>query len=171
MVMGAANRLSGAPNMILNGGTFSTGETTGYTQTAGTLTLSSNSTIALGDANGHQLNFADSTGIGWTGTLTIKDWKGVAGVSGTAGQIIFANGTLDAGQLSKIQFEGYALGSVTFVGNELVPTGAYIAAADIGHTCAPVVPEPSTWWGGSFLLSFALWHCWRRREKEKIRGP
>ena len=168
MMMDAANVLSGAPNMNLAGGTFSTGED-GFTQTAGTLTLNADSAIALGDVNTHQLNFSASNG-GWdlSKTLTIRDWKGIAGVTGTKGQIFFGagTGTLDANQLARIQFEGYGLGAVTLLSTgELVPTGAYNSALDIGHLCASPVPEASTWLGGGGLVILGLWHYVRRRRR------
>jgi len=175
MLMGADNIIDGtvpgdattAPDMKLDGGTFATGLSTGYSQTIGNLTLDSNSAIALGDANVHSLTFDDSSAMAWAGTLTIKDWKGTAGVSGTAGRIFFGSTTgLTAAQLAKIQFEGYALGAATLLSTgELVPTGAYTASFDIGHVCVLLIPapEPSTWlWGGG-LTALVLWHFWRRR--------
>lgn len=151
MAMDAANILQSAPNMNLQGGSFHTGQA-GFTQTAGTLTLNANSTIGLGTTNVHQMNFADSSGIGWNAgsVLTIKGWQGTAGSSGTAGQLIFGSGTgtLSASQLSQIQFEGYALGAVTqLASGEVVPTGSIVGSIG-GHACfAAPVPEPSTYFG------------------------
>ena len=61
MGLGAANKISDASNVNMKGGTFRTGSGLGNSETVGTLTLSANSTIALGTGS-HNLNFAASNG-------------------------------------------------------------------------------------------------------------
>ena len=104
--LGGANRIA-VSNFTLNGGTFSTGATTGFSEAVGTLALTDNSTIALGTGS-HSLNFNASNAVGWTAgkTLTITGWTGTAGVTGTTGKIFFgaATGTLTAPQLAQISF-------------------------------------------------------------------
>src|SRR6266496_3570460 len=106
--LGTANVLSNSSNFNLNGGTFRTGATSGFSETVGTLDLSANSTIALGTGS-HTLTFAASNGVSWTGgtRLTITGWTGgYNGTSGTAGKIFVGanSGGLLSGQLAQIQF-------------------------------------------------------------------
>jgi hypothetical protein len=124
--LGGAERISNSSNVVLSGGTFSTGSTTGFSETVGTLSLSANSTIALGTGN-HSLTFAASNGVTWTGTtLTVTGWTGTAGASGTAGKIFVGNSTsgLTSGQLAKISFDGYSGTATILSTGEVVPEGA-----------------------------------------------
>jgi len=77
---GAANTISNSSAIALDGGTFSTGATTGFSDTVGTLQLTNSSTIALGTGV-HTLSFAASNGVSWTPskTLTITGWDGCNG--------------------------------------------------------------------------------------------
>ena len=137
--LGAADVLNHSATLTLSGGTFSTGATTGFSATLGTLDLNTASTITLALGTGvHSLNFADSHLIDWTGsTLTITGWTGTAGASGTAGKIFFGSNAsgLSSGQLSQINFTGYSPGAT------ILSTGEIVA-----------VPEPATW----ALLAFSL---------------
>lgn len=108
--LAAAGVLADAGAITLDGGTFSTGATTGFSETVGTLTLTNNSTLALGTGN-HTLNFANSSGTTWTSgkMLTITGWVG--GYNGTAATgtnpKIFVGSAathLTSGQLAQIQF-------------------------------------------------------------------
>lgn len=126
----ATNYIADISNFIFNGGTYSTGATTGYTETVGTLQLLENSTIRLGDGgNVHTLTFAASNGVSWTAgkTLTITNWIGTPGVTGTAsaGRIFIgnANTTLTSAQLDQITFQGYEPGAVLKSTGELMPKG------------------------------------------------
>ena len=108
LTLGAANRLADAGQVILDGGTFKTGTTVGYSETVGTLKLTNNSTIALGTGV-HTLTFTASGGIAWTSgkILTITGWTGGYNcTSGTSGKIFAGNSAagLTAGQLSQILF-------------------------------------------------------------------
>ncbi|MDP4117121.1 MAG: Ig-like domain-containing protein, partial [Bacteroidota bacterium] len=105
--IGGANVLA-TPPVTLGGGTFSTGATTGYTETVGILALTDNSTITLGTGS-HTLTFTASNGVAWTGSkmLTITGWQGGwDGTSGNAGKIFVGNSNagLTVSQLSQIQF-------------------------------------------------------------------
>lgn len=157
--LGAANVIPNGSNMILAGGTFASG---GYSETVGTLTLTADSTLALG-AGSHSLNFANSSGASWTGgtTLTITGWTGTAGSSGTAGKIYFGSGTgtLSAGQLAQISFAGYGTGALLLSDGELVP--------DVP------IPEASTLGMAGLLCLFSLSRLGRRlflRKKQNSEG-
>ena len=143
-----ANRIANTSNIIMNGGTHSTGATTGYTDVVGTLQLLENSTIRLGGgSNAHTLTFAASNAVSWTSgkTLTITNWSGTPGVSGTsvAGSIIVgsANTHLTAAQLDQITFQGYAPGAVLKSSGELMPRD-YI----IYYSKGSFAPEVLTNW-------------------------
>jgi len=121
--LGASGVIPDASPLSLNGGTLSTGATTGFSETVGTLALTDNSTIALGTGV-HSLTFADSHSISWTSgkTITITGWTGTAATSGTAGKVFIgtdANALTNA-QLSQIRFEGFQ-GAMLLSTGELVP--------------------------------------------------
>ena len=129
---GAANVIPSGSNLILNGGTLSTGNTVGFAEGSsaspmGTLSLSSSSTIALGTGT-HKLYFSDSHSTSWTGgtTLSITGWTGTTGASGagTSGRIFVgaSSSGLTAGQLSQITFSGYTSGAVITSSGEIVPS-------------------------------------------------
>lgn len=122
--LGAAGVIPNASNMILNGGTFKTGITTGFSETIGTLTLSDNSTIALGTGN-HTINFNASTAANWTAgkTLTITGWTGMITNSGTSGKIFVGSAStgLTADQLAQITFSGFGAAIILPTG-EIVPS-------------------------------------------------
>ena len=121
----AANYIANTSNFIFNGGTYSTGATTGYDATVGTLQLLENSTIRLGDGgNTHTLTFAASNGVSWTSgrTLTITNWQGTPGISGTYGKVrIGSNQNLTSDQLSQIVFQGFSIGAIQLSNGEIVP--------------------------------------------------
>ncbi len=123
LVLGVANALASGTNITLNGGTLSTGASTGFTQSVGTLNVAANSTIALGVGN-HTLTFAASNGITWNGTtLTVTGWTGTVGSAGTAGHLFVGNSatSLTAAQLAKITFSGYSAGATQLSTGEVVP--------------------------------------------------
>jgi len=117
------------------------------TETMGTLTLTSSSTLNL---SGSIFTFADSSGADATWSsgslLGITGWNGNTG-GGGADQVNFGASGLSATQLSQIRFynpggglaPGVYFGSLT-AGGELVP-----------GTLVPV-PEPSTLPGGMFII-------------------
>jgi fibronectin-binding autotransporter adhesin len=114
LAMGAANCISNNSSIILDGGTLSTGTSSGYNTSLGTLTLQSSSTIALGTGS-HNLNFIQSNGITWgTGaTLTVTGWTGTVNVGGTAGKIFTGTNSsgLTAAQLAVVNFSGFENGA------------------------------------------------------------
>lgn len=125
--LGASGVLPNSSPVSLGGGTLSTGASTGFSEAAGTLALTANSTISLGTGS-HNLNFAASNAVAWTaGTnLTITGWTGTAGATGTAGKIfVGSTGTgLTAGQLGQITFQGYTQGASILASGEVVPSPA-----------------------------------------------
>ncbi|WP_396151493.1 beta strand repeat-containing protein [Flavobacterium sp.] len=131
LVPNAADRISNSSPIDLNGGTYRSGATTGFSDTVGVLTLSENSNIILGTGN-HTLTFANSNAASWIPekTLTITGWVG--GYNGTA-----ASGTnpkifvgtlathLTTQQLNQIRFfDGTnSFGAILLGTGELVPNG------------------------------------------------
>jgi autotransporter-associated beta strand protein len=128
LTLGASGVLADSSNMNLNGGTFSTGGTAGFTETVGTLALTNDSAIALGTGS-HTLRFADSNGATWTaGTnLVIAGWTGPIGSSGTSGQIFVGSDStgLTPGQLAQIVFYD---GTNTYTAT-ILSTGEIVPAA------------------------------------------
>lgn len=124
LLLGNSNQINDSAALTLAGGTFSTGDTVGFSETLGTLTLSGTSSIDLGTAS-HLLQFADSSALSgsWTGSLTIYGWTGLPYTSGTSGQIFFgsSNSTLTSSQLAMISFSGFGMGAVLLTNGELVP--------------------------------------------------
>jgi len=125
--LGAADRISNSSNIRLIGGTLSTGSSTGYNETVGTLQLEENSIINLCTGS-HSLNFSASNGVSWTSgkTLTITGWSGGSGSSGTAGRIFVGSDAsgLTAEQLSQITFAGIGEAKILSTG-EIVPKGIF----------------------------------------------
>jgi autotransporter-associated beta strand protein len=156
LTLGAANQIANGADLILNGGTFRTGNASaGYAESLGDLTLNASSTIDLGAAAGlRDLVFIDSSGVGWSGgaTLTVANWVGTLS-GGTAGRIFFGSSDsgLGGGQLSQIAFSGYSAGARLLGTGELVPLSL----------TAPI-PEPGTYAAAVILLALAIWHHRRR---------
>ncbi len=134
LMIGASDSVSG--NLTLDGGKLEiTGN--GTTNTFGTLTLSANSVIDLGELTGARaLIFAASEWIAWTGTLSIWNWNGtnLYGTSYGPGdrQIFFGSNStsLTASQLDQISF--YSDSGSSFIGNAFLKSDGEIS----------VVPEP-----------------------------
>ena len=133
--LNAANIIPDASTMTLGGGTFSTGSSAGYGETLGALTVSANSTIALG-TGAHTLTFANSSASSWTAgtTLTITGWAGTYnGTSnGTTGKIFFGSNAsgLTAQQISRIVFNNGTnnFSAILLSTGELVPSSNIIVA-------------------------------------------
>ena len=154
LVLGATGVLVDAGTVTLNGGTLKTGATVGFSETAGTLNLSDNSTIALGSGI-HSLNFAASNEVSWTSgkILTITGWTGtfVEGSSGTAGKIFVGSDAtgLTSSQLDQIKF---TIGSVDYSAmmlstGEIVPNIKFEENFDYGgaDNADLVVASSSSW--------------------------
>ena len=117
LLLGAANQIGNAVPMTLGGGTF---QTAGFSEQLGTLTLTAASVIDLG-ASATVLNFAASSGVGWTpgAILTVTNWNGsVSG--GGAERLIFGSSSsgLASAQVAQIRFANPAG----------LPAGNYAAA-------------------------------------------
>jgi autotransporter-associated beta strand protein len=156
LLLGASGVIPDASSVILTGGTLQTGATTGFSETAGTLQLATNSsTIALGTGV-HTLTFADSHLVTWTvaKTLTITGWTGDATTGATGGRIFF--GSSDAGltstQLGQITFSGYAAGAQILSTGEIVP--ASLAAPTLTAAVGATVD-------GAFDVTFTDNSTWR----------
>lgn len=95
LALGADNTLDGDNAIVLNGGGLDTGD---FNNTVGTLTVNGSSHMILGDG---ELAFADTSGVAWTGTLTL---------TGTLRDhtLRFGNddGDLTVAQLHSINIEG-----------------------------------------------------------------
>jgi autotransporter-associated beta strand protein len=130
--LNAANIIPDASTMTLGGGTFRTGSSSGFAETLGILTLSANSTIALGTGV-HTLTFANSSASSWTATanLVITGWAGTYnGTSnGTTGKIFIGNSAsgLTSSQLARIYFFN---GTNHFTATQL-STGEIVPTANI----------------------------------------
>lgn len=129
--LGAAGVIPDASNVVLAGGTFNTGVVAGFSETAGTLSLTDHSTLALG-TGGHSLVFSPSAGIPWTANkrLYITGWTGgFNGTSGTAGKI-FTHTTTDltGTQLSQIYFLNPS-DAKYYTATQLVGTGEVVPTA------------------------------------------
>jgi hypothetical protein len=125
--LGSATCIPDASKVVMNGGTLSTGASSGYGETAGTVDLQGNSTIAL--ATGvHSLIFAASNGVTWGGsvTLNITGWSGSSITGGTAGKVFVGSDQtgLLAAQLAKITINGNP-GVTLLSTGELVPLPAF----------------------------------------------
>ena len=130
----AANSIADDATIDLSGGQLNTGS---FAETLGTLSLSDNSTIALGTGV-HALTFAASNSATWTSakTLTITGWTGTAGASGTAGQIFIGSSAsgLTAQQISQITFTGFANGATLLSTGELVPSAGVLPVQLLSFT-------------------------------------
>jgi hypothetical protein len=152
--LAASDQIGNTTGLILNGGTFLVGsDTTRFSETLGTLTLSADSTIDFGTWSGgtNTLQFANSSLISWESgaILTITNWQGVAQTSSEVSQILFGTGGLTSTQLSQIYFANQDIngGELIGGGGELVP-----------------VPEPRVYAAAVALLAVVGW-----RERKRLR--
>jgi autotransporter-associated beta strand protein len=132
--LGQANVIPDSGAVTLNGGTLSTGATTGNSDIVGSLVLSGPSSIDLG-SGAHTLTFNGLTYN--SGTLTIDGWVGNGGGSGQEGQLIFAGlgsnpNSSFAAFLSNVSFTGY------------FPGGVFIASGSNFELVPNPIPEPAT---------------------------
>jgi len=151
LLLSASNQIANTTDMTFSGGTFATG---GNSEIVDTLTLTSDSTIDLG--NGASiLRFSDSSGVAWTGgeILTVTNWSGNVDGGGTDQLYIgTTNGGVTSGQLSQIRFvDPFGSGSGTFAAR-ILSTGEIVP-----------VPEPATILAGVLLLGWAGWRRSRCR--------
>jgi autotransporter-associated beta strand protein len=163
LLSGSGNRIGDAVPMTLAGGTFNTG---GLSETLGVLTLSASSVIDFG-AGTSVLNFANSSGASWTGTLSVWNWTGYAanadpndpiGSGNTDGLFFGADATgLTSAQLSQIQFFSDS-GTTALGAGYILGTGQVVP-----------VPEPATWLALAALLG-AVGFLERHRLVELLRS-
>ncbi|MBE2180849.1 MAG: autotransporter-associated beta strand repeat-containing protein [Chthoniobacterales bacterium] len=157
--LAANDQINDAVGMDLDGGTFITGtSTTGFSEVLGTLTLNSSSIIDFGSwedgAGLRDLNFADSSSIAWTGTLTITNWSQLTNSeSGAYGRLYFGNSmsALTVDQLAQINFN---IGG-TLYGAKFLSDGEVVA------DLTPI-PEPGTYAAVLMLLAAVGWRERRR---------
>lgn len=160
--LGIADALPiGGAGLVLNGGTLTTGATTGFSvgtssTNAGTLTLSENSTISLGTGN-HSIYFAASNLVGWTAgkTLTITGWSGTAESSGTAGKIFIGNSAsgLTSTQLAQISINGSP--AMQLSTGEIVPRSIQYQSKQSGNWSATSTWERSLDGGSTWVAAVA----------------
>jgi autotransporter-associated beta strand protein len=135
----------------LNGGTLSTqGIASGisFTNSSGLL-LDASSSIVLASQN-HDIRFANSSSLIWNSgaTLTIFNWQGTPGFSGTAGQIFIgtdSNG-LTASQLGQISFNGFPNGAMLLPSGELVPAPSNLPVTFLGMSVSCNVSHAVIQW-------------------------
>lgn len=124
---GASNQVADTTAVTLNGGTLNLAGS--FSETMGTLTMSNSSIINFGTVGtGQSLVFADSSAMGWSGTLSIYNWQ--AGVDTLRFGTTSAG--LTVGQLGMVSF--YSNAGTTFLGAGSIDANGFMAA----------VPEPST---------------------------
>ena len=145
LALAISNRIADASRIELSGGTLRTAGNP-YTENVNTLTLGASSTIALQGTGAHDLRFINSAGMTWSAgtTLTITNWQGLPGASGTGGRIFFGStsGTLTAQQLSQIVFSGFSGTPVLLSTGELVPRAGFNWVATSGSANWQ---SPSSW--------------------------
>ncbi|MFM8457446.1 MAG: hypothetical protein ACKOB0_00650, partial [Chthoniobacterales bacterium] len=151
LVLGASNQIGDSIGLVLGGGTLLLGGAN-VLEDLGTLTLTANSTIDLGNfgATGfRQITFDNSAGVTWASNaiLTITNWQGVLNASSDNSEILFGIPGLTSTQLGQIRFanQDNAHGGLLGTG-ELVP-----------------VPEPQVYAAALALLAFVGW-----RERKRI---
>lgn len=149
LLISNSNQIGNSTNLIMNGGTLTTG-TTG-SETLGTLTLTANSIIDFAAISNFDLYFGNSSMNLWSGTLTINDWSGNQ-TGGTNSRIFFSNNSsgLTSAQLAQVNFTGFGSGAILLSNGELVPN---------------IVPETSVMWAGILLvLIFMARQFWEARK-------
>jgi len=138
-------RFGTSVGLTLNSGTLNT---SGLSESIGTLSLLSNSSAIDLGAGSSVLKFAASAGSVWTSgkTLTIYDWSGSA-KGGGADQLFFgtSSGGLTSSQLGEIVFSNPLGFSVA---------GNYPAGILANGEIVPI-PEPATYLAAGCLLALA----------------
>jgi len=134
LTLGAANALpvgisagsiqvAGSGTPIINLGNYNLGSGTALANSAGALDIDVNTTFNLGTSN-NSYYFKASSGQTWSATtITINNWTGTAGTSGTGSKIYIGSDVtgLTSAQLVKITFNGYSAGAILLSTGELVP--------------------------------------------------
>ena len=172
VTLGASSVLADASNMILNGGTFSTGAAAGFTETVGTLALADDSVISLGTGS-HALTFAASNGVSWSAgkKLAITGWTGgFNGTSGTSGQIFMGSTSsgLTASQLAQMIFsDGVTNYTATILSTgEVVPVAP--TAVKLTHfNAASYTDGVQLNWDSGYEINNLGYHLYRERNGKR----
>ncbi|WP_309399259.1 hypothetical protein [Cerasicoccus maritimus] len=153
LILNRDNQIGNSTDLTLAGGNFYANDNS---DALGSLTLSTTSTIDLGSdlGDGSTLNFSNSSGNAWTGDLYITGWNGDS-EGGGLDQVYFGN---SSGGLTTSQ-----VNSIYFV-NPWGTTGIYEARILSSGEVVPVLPEPSTYAFGAFLIGAA--YVFHRRQKK-----
>ena len=110
-------------------------------------------------ATGSILDFADSSGDTWTGTLSISGWNGASAGGGSDRIFIGSTEDLTSQQLADIRFINGSMNGNSFTSDSAVQLsdGELVAAA--------VVPEPGAWGMllGGLATLVGLQRSYRRR--------
>ena len=143
--LGSANQIADGSSLQLNGGTFTTGSSLGFSETMGILQLSgtSNSTLAL-STGAHTIRFAASNVSSWTTgrTLTITGWSNVCHGNIFVGA---ANTALTSAQLGQITFSGFTAGARITNSGQLLPASyTTISGSSAGTQNICAVTQPTT---------------------------
>jgi hypothetical protein len=103
LLLGASDQIADTVALSLAGGTF---QVAGFDEQLGTLNLAANSLLDVG-SGASVLQFADSSGVAWSGgaILTVSNWNGSVSGGGPA-RLLFgsSDSALTAGQVSQIKF-------------------------------------------------------------------
>lgn len=145
LMLGNSHQIADNVAIKMNGGKFVTG---GHSDVVGTLTLTDNSTLDLGNG-ASVINFANSASQTWTAgkILVIENWSGSTSGGGTD-QVIFGNNNTSLTQAQ--------LGQIVFYNPQGLAPGYYAAIMLANGEIVPI-PEPSTWLAGGLLLSLLVW--------------
>ena len=126
------------------------------TETLGSLTLTDNSSIDLGE-NSVILSFANIAGLG-DYTLSIYNWTGNtqwAPSPGGGQDQVYIQSSLSESELQKISFYSGGIGTDSFIAN----------AFQLGSYEIIAVPEPEVWIVGLALLGGAIFSLIRQRAR------
>ncbi|MBU6158213.1 MAG: autotransporter-associated beta strand repeat-containing protein [Bacteroidetes bacterium] len=109
---------------VFNLGLFNLGTSTASANSAGVLDFDVNTTINLGSSGSNVYYFkASSAQTRNATTITINNWTGNAGATGTGPKFFVGNSAsgLSAAQLASIQFDGFNRGALQLSTGEVVP--------------------------------------------------
>ncbi len=137
-ILGASERLADTSNIVLGGGTL---DAAGFSETAGTLLLTGNSSLLLGGTGTNSFSFANSSALDWSSFTMDINGTFVGGQSVRFG---FDSTGLTMGQLSAISINGIGAG---------IDSAGFLTA----------VPEPSA--VALFGLALAVLVFVRRRRQ------
>jgi autotransporter-associated beta strand protein len=155
--LAANNALSASARLTLSNGILQT--LSSQTEALSDLTvLTGSSTIALGNT-GSIMNFADSSGDAWTGTLAISNWNGASAGGGSDKVFFGSSATLTPAQLADITFVNGIVDGSSFSSD----SAAQLAD---GELVAAAIPEPGAW--AMMLAGAGVLFAYRRVRRRKI---